>query len=121
MPIFEVLGMMFNVSRTSSNDIFHYWLPILRDLLPSSLLEEWKKAVEDDEFVKDLWLSRTYGYKKNLYLVGWVRHRVDFDENTITFGLRRNSPFWVCSLLYFLHHTFGRASYWSHLVLYPPL
>ncbi len=57
MPIFEVLGMMFDVSRTSSNDIFHYWLPILGDLLPSSLLEEWKKAVNDDEFVKELLTS----------------------------------------------------------------
>ncbi len=28
MPIFEVLGMMFDVSRTTANYIFHYWLPI---------------------------------------------------------------------------------------------
>ncbi len=28
MPIFEVLGMMFEVCKTSANDIFHYWLPI---------------------------------------------------------------------------------------------
>ena len=33
MPIFEVLAMMFEVSRTTANDIFHYWLSILRDLL----------------------------------------------------------------------------------------
>ena len=54
MPIFEVLAMMFDISRTSSNDIFHYWLSILRDLLPSSLLEEWEKGDEDDEFLKEL-------------------------------------------------------------------
>ncbi len=57
MPIFEVLGMMFDVSRTTSNDIFHYWLPILRDLLPCSLLEEWKKLTQDDEFVQKLLTS----------------------------------------------------------------
>ena len=28
MPIFEVLGMMFEVGKTTANDIFHYWLPI---------------------------------------------------------------------------------------------
>ena len=57
MPIFEVLGMMFEVSGTTANDIFHYWLPIFQDLLPSSLLEEWKKSMQNDEFVKELLTS----------------------------------------------------------------
>ena len=57
MPIFEVLGMMFDVSRTTANALFHYWLPILRDLLPSSLLEEWNKSIKDDEFLKGLLTS----------------------------------------------------------------
>ena len=57
MPIFEVLGMMFDVRGTTANDIFHYWLPIFRDLLPSSLLEDWKKSMENDEFVKELLTS----------------------------------------------------------------
>jgi hypothetical protein len=57
MPIFEVLGMMFDVSRTTANDLFHYWLPILRDFLPSSLLESWKKSIQNDEFVKELLTS----------------------------------------------------------------
>ena len=57
MPIFEVLGMMFEVCKTSANDIFHYWLPILRDLLPCSLLEEWQNALENDEFVQQLLTS----------------------------------------------------------------
>jgi hypothetical protein len=39
---------------TSSNDIFHYWLSILRDLLPSSLLEEWEKGIENEELLKEL-------------------------------------------------------------------
>jgi hypothetical protein len=54
MPIFEVLGMMFEVSKTTANDLFHYWLPILQELLPSSLLEEGKKAIDDDEFCQEL-------------------------------------------------------------------
>ena len=57
MPIFEVLGMMFGVCRTTANALFHYWLPILRDLLPSSLLEDWKNSIQDDEFVKNLLTS----------------------------------------------------------------
>ena len=57
MPIFEVLGIMFEVSRTTANDIFHYWLPILRDVLPSSLLEEWEKSLQDNEFVQELLTS----------------------------------------------------------------
>ncbi len=57
MPIFEVLGMMFDVSRTTANNIFHYWLPILRDLLPSSLLEEWQKSIQDHEFAQELLTS----------------------------------------------------------------
>ncbi len=57
MTIFEVLGMMFDVSRTTANDIFHYWLPILRDLLPCSLLEEWQKSTQDDGFVQQLLTS----------------------------------------------------------------
>ena len=36
LPIFEVLAMMFEVGRTTANDIFHYWLSILRDLLVES-------------------------------------------------------------------------------------
>ncbi|VEP15458.1 transposase [Hyella patelloides LEGE 07179] len=57
MPIFEVLGIMFDVSRTTANDLFHYWLPILRDLLPCSLLEEWQNSIKNDEFVQELLTS----------------------------------------------------------------
>ena len=57
MPIFEVLAMMFEVSRTTANDIFHYWLIILRDLLPCSLLEEWQNSINNDEFAQQLLTS----------------------------------------------------------------
>ncbi len=57
LPIFEVLGMMFQVCKATANNIFHYWLPILRDLLPCSLLEEWQKLTQNDEFVQQLLTS----------------------------------------------------------------
>jgi hypothetical protein len=57
MPIFEVLGMMFEVCKTTANDIFHYWMLILRDLLPCSLLEEWQSSINNDEFVQQLLTS----------------------------------------------------------------
>lgn len=37
---FEVLGMQFDVSRTTANDRFHYWIKFIRALLPASLMEE---------------------------------------------------------------------------------
>ncbi|MDV2997564.1 MAG: hypothetical protein N4J56_007269 [Chroococcidiopsis sp. SAG 2025] len=36
-PTFEVLGLQFGVSKTEANDTVHYWLKILRVLLPASL------------------------------------------------------------------------------------
>lgn len=36
IPTFEVLGMMFGISKTAANDSFHYWRKILRQILPSS-------------------------------------------------------------------------------------
>lgn len=57
MPIFEVLAMMFAVCRATANNIFHYWLRILRNLLPCSLLEEWQKSINNDEFVQQLLTS----------------------------------------------------------------
>jgi IS5 family transposase len=45
IPTFEVLAIMFGISKTLSNDTFHYWRKILRKILPSSLIEQ----VEDQE------------------------------------------------------------------------
>jgi hypothetical protein len=45
IPTFEVLGMMFGISKTEANDTFHYWRKILRQILPASLLEQ----VEENE------------------------------------------------------------------------
>jgi hypothetical protein len=40
MPTFEVLGLQLGISKTEANDTFHYWLGILRKILPSSMLEQ---------------------------------------------------------------------------------
>jgi hypothetical protein len=54
LPTFEVLGLQFGISKTSANDIFHYWLRILREILPASLLEQVKNQVSDYEMVQEL-------------------------------------------------------------------
>jgi hypothetical protein len=40
---FQLLGIQFGVSESTANDTFNYWLPILQQLLPSSLVEQVKK------------------------------------------------------------------------------
>lgn len=41
-PIFEILGLLFDISKTKANDTFNYWVEILRDILPASQIEEVK-------------------------------------------------------------------------------
>ncbi len=43
MTTFQLLGIQFGVSESTANDTFNYWLPLLRELLPSSLIEQVKK------------------------------------------------------------------------------
>jgi len=50
----EILGIQFGISKTSANDIFHYWLEILREVLPASLLEQVKNQVSDYEIVQEI-------------------------------------------------------------------
>ncbi|MGB3508141.1 MAG: transposase family protein [Microcoleaceae cyanobacterium] len=38
VPTFQVLGINFSVSESTANNIFHDWIDILQELLPSSLL-----------------------------------------------------------------------------------
>ncbi len=47
MPTFEVLGLQFGISKTKANDTFHYWLVILREILPASILEQVEKNDSD--------------------------------------------------------------------------
>ena len=53
MPTFQVLGMLFGISKTSANDTFHDWIPILRDILPSSKLEQVSNNESDLLFVQE--------------------------------------------------------------------
>jgi hypothetical protein len=47
MPIFEVLGLHFGIWKTEAKDTFHYWLEILRNVFPASLLEQVEKHDSD--------------------------------------------------------------------------
>ncbi len=40
--------------ESTANGPFNYWLPLLRELLPSSLLEQVKKKASDFEVVKEI-------------------------------------------------------------------
>lgn len=42
------------MSKTEANDTFHYWLGILRELLPASLLEQVEDSSSDYEIVQQL-------------------------------------------------------------------
>ncbi|XZF64436.1 MAG: helix-turn-helix domain-containing protein [Gloeotrichia echinulata DVL01] len=44
MTTFQLLGIQFGVSESTANDTFNYWLTILQEILPSSLLEQVKKT-----------------------------------------------------------------------------
>lgn len=54
MTTFQLLGIQFGVSESTANDTFNYWLVNLRELLPSSLLEQVKKNASDYEVVKEI-------------------------------------------------------------------
>jgi hypothetical protein len=54
MTTFQLLEIQFGVSESTANDTFNYWLPNLRELLPSSLLEQVKKNAADYETVKEV-------------------------------------------------------------------
>jgi hypothetical protein len=47
MPTFEVLSLHFGIWKTEAKDTFHYWLEILRNVLPTSLLEQVEKHDSD--------------------------------------------------------------------------
>jgi hypothetical protein len=54
LPTFEILGLQFGISKTAANDIFHYWLKILREILPASLLEQVKNQPSDLMVVQEI-------------------------------------------------------------------
>ncbi|MHC5851041.1 transposase [Nostoc sp.] len=54
LTTFQLLGIQFGVSESTANDTFNYWLPYLRELMPSSLIEQGKKNASDYEVVKEI-------------------------------------------------------------------
>lgn len=40
-------GLSRGISKSSANDTFHYWLRILRNILPASLLEQVERNASD--------------------------------------------------------------------------
>jgi hypothetical protein len=54
MTTFQLLGIQFGVSESTANDTFNYWLTILQEILPSSLLEQVKKNESDYEIVQEI-------------------------------------------------------------------
>jgi len=56
-PIFEILGLLFDVSKTKANDAFNYWIEILRDILPASQMEEVKgmsKSIKNCNYLRNI-------------------------------------------------------------------
>jgi hypothetical protein len=54
IPTFQILGINFGVSESSANNIFHYWIDILREILPESLLEEVKNKEDEYLWIKEI-------------------------------------------------------------------
>jgi hypothetical protein len=54
LPTFEILGLMFGTSKTTANDIFNYWLSIIRKILPCSLMEELEKNGDEEEAITEI-------------------------------------------------------------------
>ncbi|MEH2157016.1 hypothetical protein [Nostoc sp.] len=36
----DILGLLFDISKTKANDAFNYWVKILKEILPASQIEE---------------------------------------------------------------------------------
>jgi len=54
IPTFEILGMLFGVSKSEANVTFHYWIKIFRVILPSSLIEQVENQQGDLMIVQEI-------------------------------------------------------------------
>lgn len=54
IPTFEILGMLFGVSKSEANVTFHYWIKIFRVILPSSLIEQVENKQGDLMIVQEI-------------------------------------------------------------------
>ncbi len=88
LTTFQLLGIQFGVSETTANDTFNYWLPLLRELLPSSLLEQVKKNDLDYEVVKEILTE----YELTVDSYEQVRERPgDNDEQELYYSGKQNN------------------------------
>lgn len=53
-PIFEILGLLFDISKTKANDSFNYWVDILREILPASQMEEVSQSSQNYEQLRQM-------------------------------------------------------------------
>jgi hypothetical protein len=51
---FQWLGLQFGVCESTAHYLFHYWIAVLEDLLPASILEQVKDQESDYEYVKEI-------------------------------------------------------------------
>lgn len=51
---FQWLALQFGVSESTAHYLFHYWMVILKDLLPASILEQVQDQESDYEYVKEI-------------------------------------------------------------------
>jgi Helix-turn-helix of DDE superfamily endonuclease/DDE superfamily endonuclease len=51
---FQMLGIQFGVSESTAHNIFYHWVEILSELLPSSLIEQFKKKDSEKEWIEEV-------------------------------------------------------------------
>ncbi len=50
---FQLLGLLFQVSESTAQNLFNYWQMLFREELPASLLEQVKKCQENEEIIQE--------------------------------------------------------------------
>lgn len=51
---FQLVGVQFGVSESKAHTTFHYWIVILRELLPASILEQVERHSSNSQGVKEI-------------------------------------------------------------------
>lgn len=51
---FQWIGISFGVSESTANNIFHYWIDILGQFLPASMLQEVESKEGNYEYIKEI-------------------------------------------------------------------
>ena len=69
MPTFEVLGLHFGISKIEAKDTFHYWIEILRNVFPPSLLKQVEKDYSDYAMVTQNKRQETKSFLPRVFLL----------------------------------------------------